>query len=167
MNYIIDSFPVPICQNIRINRCRITKGKQYRGYTASMRTCFYGIKVQLVTMGKGIPIAFHFTVGKTADVKALDKITEIFPPEAKLYGDSAYTDYQMEDLALVTLAYTQRQNFYNFLRKSHRNIFVSFKIFIYLLTRSKRHSNIIPINKAKGQSIKRNYGSTNNQEPSN
>lgn len=31
------------------------------------------------------------------DVKALDKITEIFPPEARLYGDSAYTDYQAED----------------------------------------------------------------------
>jgi len=27
-------------------------------------------------------------------VKALDKITEIFPPEVKLYGDS---DYQIED----------------------------------------------------------------------
>ena len=34
---------------------------------------------------------------KSLDVKALDKITEIFPPEAKLYGDSAYTDYQIED----------------------------------------------------------------------
>ena len=34
-----------------------------------------------------------------ADVKALDKITEIFPPEAKLYGD-AYTDYQIEDYLL-------------------------------------------------------------------
>ena len=86
MNYIIDSFSVPICQNIRINRCKIAKGKQYRGYTASMRSYFYGIKVQLVTTGEGIPIAFHFTVGKTADVKALDKITEIFPPEARLYG---------------------------------------------------------------------------------
>ena len=65
-----------------------------------MRTYFYGIKVQLVTTEKGIPIAFHFTVGKMADVKALDKITEIFPPEARLYGDSAYTDYQMEDYLL-------------------------------------------------------------------
>jgi len=30
-------------------------------------------------------------------VKALDKITEILPPEVKLYGDSVYTDYQIED----------------------------------------------------------------------
>jgi len=34
---------------------------------------------------------------KSLDVKALDKITEIFPPEVKLYGDSVYTDYQIED----------------------------------------------------------------------
>ena len=33
-------------------------------------------------------------------MKALDKITEIFPSEAKLYGDSAYTDYQIEDYLL-------------------------------------------------------------------
>ena len=35
---------------------------------------------EIITTGEGIPIAFHFTVGKTADVKALDKITEIFLP---------------------------------------------------------------------------------------
>ena len=33
-------------------------------------------------------------------MKALDKITEIFPPEVKLYGDSVYTDYQIEDYLL-------------------------------------------------------------------
>ena len=30
-------------------------------------------------------------------MKVLDKITEIFTPEAKLYGDSTYTDYRIED----------------------------------------------------------------------
>ena len=30
-------------------------------------------------------------------MKALDKITEIFPSEAKLYGDSVYTDYLIEN----------------------------------------------------------------------
>ena len=34
---------------------------------------------------------------KSLDVKALDKITEIFPSEAKLYGDSVYTDYLIEN----------------------------------------------------------------------
>ncbi len=97
MHYIIDSFPVAICDNIRIVKSKIIKGKKWRGYTASMRRYFYGVKVQLLTTGSGIPVAFCFTPGKQADVKALDKIIREFPPEASVYGDSAYTDYKKED----------------------------------------------------------------------
>jgi hypothetical protein len=28
--YLLDSFPVPVCDNIRIKRCRIVKDKRYR-----------------------------------------------------------------------------------------------------------------------------------------
>lgn len=96
MHYVIDSFLVPICQNIRINRSKIVKGKQWRGYTASMRNYFYGVKVQLVTTQSGVPIAFHFTAGKVADVRTLNKLFDKLPAEASLYGDSAYTDYCLE-----------------------------------------------------------------------
>ena len=44
MNYIIDSFPVPICQNIRINRCKIVKGKQYRAIQQVCGLIFMGLK---------------------------------------------------------------------------------------------------------------------------
>lgn len=97
MHYIIDSFPVAICDNIRIEKSKIIKGKKWRGYTASMRRYFYGVKVQLLTTGSGIPVAFCFTPGKQADVKALEKIIRDLPPEASVYGDSAYTDYEIED----------------------------------------------------------------------
>lgn len=100
LQYIIDSFPVAVCQNIRIGRSKIVKGKQWRGYTASMRTYFYGVKVQLVTTKSGIPFAFHFTPGKVGDVKALQKILTKLSPESTLYADSAYTDYAQEDNAL-------------------------------------------------------------------
>lgn len=100
MQYIIDSFPVAICNNIRIANCRILKEKKWRGYTASMRNYFYGVKVQLLTTKDGIPIAFHFTPGKTGDAKAMGKMIDKLPPEASLYGDSAYTDYNLEDTAL-------------------------------------------------------------------
>nr|WP_316931837.1 IS982 family transposase [Capnocytophaga cynodegmi] len=97
MEYIISSFPVKICKNIRISRSKIVKGKQWRGYTASMKSYFYGIKVQLITTKRGVPFAFHFTSGKVADVKALNKILDKFSPESSLYGDSAYTAYDLED----------------------------------------------------------------------
>ena len=65
-----------------------------------MRNYFYGVKVQLLTTKDGIPIAFHFTPGKTGDAKALGKMIDKLPAEASLYGDSAYTDYGLEDIAL-------------------------------------------------------------------
>lgn len=29
--YVIDSFPVAVCDNIRFSRCKLLKGKQWRG----------------------------------------------------------------------------------------------------------------------------------------
>jgi hypothetical protein len=100
LHYIIDSFPVAVCNNMRIANCKILKDKKWRGYTASMRNYFYGVKVQLLTTKDGIPIAFHFTPGKTGDAKALGKMIDKLPAESSLYGDSAYTDYGLEDIAL-------------------------------------------------------------------
>jgi hypothetical protein len=100
MHYIIDSFPVVVCNNMRIANCKIVRDKKWREYTASMRSYFYGVKVQLLTTKDGIPIAFHFTPGKNGDAKALGKMIDKLPIEASLYGDSAYTDYGLEDIAL-------------------------------------------------------------------
>jgi len=100
LHYIIDSFPVAVCNNMRIANCKILKDNKWRGYTASMRSYFYGVKVQLLTTKDGIPIAFHFTPGKTADVKALGKMIDKLPAESSIYGDSAYLDYGLEDNAL-------------------------------------------------------------------
>jgi hypothetical protein len=98
MQYIIDSFPVAVCNNMRIANCKIVRDKKWRGYTASMRSYFYGVKVQLLTTKDGIPIAFHFTPGKTGDAKALGKMIDMLPVEASLYRDSAYTDCGLEDI---------------------------------------------------------------------
>ncbi len=99
MHYIIDSFPVAVCHNMRIANCKILKDKKWRGYTASMRNYFYGAKVQLLITKNGIPVAFHFTPGRTGDAKALGKMIDKLPVEASLYGDNAYTDYGLEDIA--------------------------------------------------------------------
>jgi hypothetical protein len=57
-HYIIDSFPVAVCNNSRIANCKMLKEKKWRGYTASMRSYFYKVKVQLLTTKDGIPVAF-------------------------------------------------------------------------------------------------------------
>lgn len=45
--YLLDSLPVSVCDNIRIKRSRIVKGEDYRGYIASKRRYFYGVRVGL------------------------------------------------------------------------------------------------------------------------
>lgn len=96
-DYVIDSFPVAVCDNIRIARSRILKGKQWRGKQCSMRRYFYGVKVQVLTTSSGIPVEFCFVPGSESDVQALKKLPMSVAPESKIYGDSAYTDYGVED----------------------------------------------------------------------
>ena len=42
---------------------------------------FYGVKVQLLTTGTGIPIAFCFTPCKEADIKSMERIIQAITPE--------------------------------------------------------------------------------------
>lgn len=97
MEYVLDSFPVAVCDNIRIHSSKLLKGKKWRGYTASMRRYFYGVKVQLLITKNGIPVSFCFVPGKQADVKSLEKMVANLPSESSVYADSAYTNYSVED----------------------------------------------------------------------
>jgi Transposase DDE domain len=96
-DYVIDSFPVAVCDNIRISRCKLLQGEQWRGKQSSMRRYFYGVKVQVLTTSHGIPVEFCFVPGSESDVQALKKLPITVAPESKVYGDSAYTDYTIED----------------------------------------------------------------------
>ena len=96
-DYVIDSFPVAVCDNIRISRSKLLQGKQWRGKQCSMRRYFYGIKVQVLITAQGIPVEFCFVPGSESDVQALKKLPMTVAPESSIYGDSAYTDYAIED----------------------------------------------------------------------
>jgi hypothetical protein len=95
--YVVDSFPVAVCDNIRIKRCKLLKGEQWRGKQVSMRRYFYGVKVQVLTTTSGIPVEFCFVPGAESDVQALRKLPMSVAGESKIYADSAYTDYSLED----------------------------------------------------------------------
>jgi hypothetical protein len=114
MEYIIDSFPVKVCHNIRISRSKILQGEQYRGYNASKREYFYGVKIQLITTKNGIPVEMYFVEGKEHDSQILKRMYHDLPPESSLYGDSGYTDYEIEDLfkqtELINLEITRKAN---------------------------------------------------------
>lgn len=96
--YLIDSFPVPVCDNIRIARSHLLQNEVYRGKNASKRRYFYGFKVQVITTQAGLPVQFYIHAGSFADVTALKSMPVDLPVNSQLYADSGYTCYELEDL---------------------------------------------------------------------
>lgn len=96
--YNVDTFPVPVCDNIRIQRCRLYQGRQFRGYKASKRRYFYGLKLHLLTTATGHPVEFFLTPGATGDVSGLLAFDFDLPAGATLIADKAYNIYWYEDL---------------------------------------------------------------------
>lgn len=95
--YIIDSFPVSVCRNIRIKRSKLLKDKAYRGYNHSKREYFYGFKVVLITTAAGIPVEYFIVAGSVHDNTAFQAMNIGLAPGSDLYADSAYTNYELED----------------------------------------------------------------------
>lgn len=96
--YSLDTFPVPVCDNIRISRARIYQTEDFRGYIASKRRYFYGLKVHLLVTEAGQPVEFFLTPGATADVSGLQAFHFDLPDGSLIVGDKAYNDYVIEDL---------------------------------------------------------------------
>ena len=96
--YLIDSFPIPACDNIRIPRSKRYRKECYRGYTASKRRYFYGVKLYLVVTAQGEPVEMVLAPGSTADVSALPAFNFDLPQGSTLYSDSAFTLYYLEDV---------------------------------------------------------------------
>jgi hypothetical protein len=99
--YCIDSFPISVCDNIRISRSKLYEGAEaYRGYQASKKRYFYGVKIHLMVTEAGEPVEFFLTPGSFADVKGLKVFPFALPEGSVVYADKAYTDYAVEDLLL-------------------------------------------------------------------
>ncbi|CAK0770508.1 transposase [Gammaproteobacteria bacterium] len=96
--YLIDSFPIPVCQNIRISRCNIYNNEEFRGYNASKRIYFYGLKVHLITTIDGKPVEILLTPGNFSDTNILSLFNFGLPKGSIIYGDKAYNWYEIEDL---------------------------------------------------------------------
>ncbi|RPD51457.1 IS982 family transposase [Paracnuella aquatica] len=94
--YRLDSFPVAVCDNIRISRSKVLEGEVFRGKHAAMRRYFYGVQVQVLILD-GLPVEFCLVPGAEADVRALGKLPLDVAPESCIYMDAGYTDYGAED----------------------------------------------------------------------
>ena len=96
--YVIDSIPIAVCDNIRIRHSKIYSSEEFRGYQASKKRYFYGLKVHLMVTQDGQPVECFLTPGSFGDVDALKYYAYVLPDGSIIYADKAYNDYEIEDL---------------------------------------------------------------------
>jgi len=96
--YVIDSAPIAVCDNIRIKRNKIYGDEEHRGYQASKKRYFYGVKVHLLVTKDHQPVEFFLSPGAFSDTAALRQFDFDLPAGSQVFGDKAYTDYLVEDL---------------------------------------------------------------------
>jgi len=95
--FVVDSFPVPVCKMARKDRCKIYQGKEYLGYCAAKKEFFWGIKVHMISDVSGNPRQYLLLPAAISDIEGLRKINLSLPKNSGLYGDKAYNDYKYEE----------------------------------------------------------------------
>jgi hypothetical protein len=112
--YSIDTFPISVCDNIRIPRARIYHDEDYRGYIASKKRYFYGLKVHILVTRSGEPVEFFVTPGAFSDVSYMDQFDFDLPAGSTVYADKIYNHYLVEDClqedGQVTLSPFRKRN---------------------------------------------------------
>jgi hypothetical protein len=96
--YVMDSLPIPVCDHMRIRRSKIYSHEDFRGYQASKKRYFYGLKIHLMVTQDGQPVECFLTPGGFGDVDALKYYAYELPDGSIIYADKAYNDYEIEDL---------------------------------------------------------------------
>lgn len=97
--YSVDSFPIAVCDNYRIQRCRLYRSPAYRGYLASKRRYFYGLKIHVLATANGELVEVFLTPGSASDVACLEGFRWDLPPGAIVYADRGYNDAAFEAVA--------------------------------------------------------------------
>ena len=97
--YVVDSFPIAVCDNYRIMRSKIYKRDEaFRGYIPSKKRYFYGVRIHILVTEHGEPVEFFLAPGSIHDATALGMYHFNLPDHSLVIGDKAYNDYTKEDL---------------------------------------------------------------------
>ena len=96
--YVIDSYPIAVCDNYRIQRSKIYHGEDFRGYIASKKRYFYGLRIHILVTEQGEPVEFFLEPGAFSDTSALGLYNFDLPEGSFVTGDKAYNNYRIEDM---------------------------------------------------------------------
>ncbi|MBA2344442.1 MAG: hypothetical protein H0V83_05120 [Rubrobacter sp.] len=102
--YMMDSLPIPVCDNIRIKRSRIyprarSMGRLFAATWRANDAYFYGLRLYLLITGTVEPVEFTLAAAShEADVKVFGELDLDLPEGATIHADKGYIDYQYEAL---------------------------------------------------------------------
>jgi hypothetical protein len=116
--FVVDTKPVPICQNIRIPKCRLVdnhlikekiKNKKnnkyrkkvaedYRGLCASKNQYYYGFKLNIIKNCLEIPFEYSIHPARIGDIECLKSLNLNLPNNSNLLADKAYNDSELEEM---------------------------------------------------------------------
>jgi hypothetical protein len=96
--HVVDSFPVPVCDNIRISRPKILTGEDFRGHIPSERRYFYGIRVRMIVTASGKPAEFVIAPGRDSDIAVFRRMGTDLPEGSVCHGDKICNDCKHEDM---------------------------------------------------------------------
>lgn len=74
--FIVDSFPIPVCQFARAKRCRRFRGQAAFGHDELVRHTFYGFRCHMLIRWPGIITRLVLTPGNVHDLKALPDLVD-------------------------------------------------------------------------------------------
>ena len=100
---MVDSLPVAVCDNIRIRHCRLYPPEEhgtklFRGYVASKRRYFSGLRVHLIVTAAGEPVEFALAAASEADIAVFRELNLDLGEGSIICADKAYTYYHYEAL---------------------------------------------------------------------
>lgn len=97
--YVVDSFPIAVCDNYRISRSKIYKGDEaFRGYIPSKKRFFYGVRIHILVTETGEPVEYFLAPGSMHDATALGMYHFNLADQSLVLGDKAYNDYTKEEV---------------------------------------------------------------------
>nr|WP_243028918.1 hypothetical protein [Thermus albus] len=76
-SYALDTFPIPVCENIRAPRSRLAPDGVYRGYIPSKRTFFHGYKLHLLVDDGRFICEVNLSPGSFHDLTSLGPLPQM------------------------------------------------------------------------------------------
>lgn len=96
---VMDSFPLPICHRVRLERCKKVQGNAFLSWCAAKREWFYGLRLHWLCDAAGVPISFTWLPARWHELTVVHELLAELPPHTCVVADGAYLSFADRDLA--------------------------------------------------------------------